>query len=47
MIFQKLAKNRSNLELYKILENVILICKGFGPAKGLIFMRTFIEKIGD
>ena len=47
MIFQKLAKNRSKLKLKKNLESVIFIFEGFDLAKGLIFMRTFIEKISD
>ena len=47
MIFQKLAKNRSKLNLKKILESVIFIFEGFGLAKALILMPTFIEKIGD
>ena len=47
MIFQKLAKNRSELNFQKILESVIFIFEGFGFAKVLILMPTFIEKIGD
>ena len=47
MIFQKLAKNRSKSEFKKILESVIFIFEGFRLTKGLILMRTFIEKIGD
>ena len=47
MIFQKLAKNRSKLKFKKILESVIFIFVGFGLVRGLILMRTFIEKIGD
>ena len=47
MIFQKLAKNMSKLELKKILDSVIFVFEGFGLAKGLILMRIFIEKIGD
>ena len=47
MIFQKLAKNRSKLKFKKIVESIIFIFEGFGLAKGLILMRTFIEKIGD
>ena len=47
MIFQKLRKDRSKLKFKKILESEIFIFEGFGLAKGLILMRTFIEQIGD
>ena len=47
MIFQKLAKNRAKLKFTKILETEIFIFEGFGLAKGLILLPTFIEKIGD
>ena len=30
-----------------MVETVILIFKGFDQVKGLILMRTLIEKIGD
>ena len=47
MIFHKLAKTKSKLQLKKILESVIFIFKSFGLAKGLILMCTYIEKFGD
>ena len=47
MIFQNLAKNRSKLKFKKILGSVIFSFEGFGLAKGLTLMRTFIEKIID